>query len=431
VNVHFESDILDYQTLRAMAYATYGGAEPGEVLVTAERIDTTRPGEWHAEWSRTAERVLGVAEDAAESGNRRTARGAYFRAHNYFRTAEFFLSPDDERRPSTYERSVEAFRAGAGKLPRPPERLSIPYEGGSLPGYLFLPHRGTRAAGANDERGRTDGTNETGTAAPPFPTVVCIGGFDSICEELYFACGVPEALARGYAVVCFEGPGQGAPLREDGLSARPDWEHVVGPVLDALGPRPELDADRFALIGLSFGGYYAPRAAAFDDRVAACVAFDHMHDLYRAAAGESPRAAAIFQRAPDTVINAVATLGERVSAESRWLMDNGRWVFGVESAAEYMRTIQEYSLTGVAGDIDCPTLVLAGEDDHFVSVDLAREFADEVGEPATLRVFETASGAGEHCQSGNLSMACSVIYDWLDGALEQTAGRRPGHDRDH
>lgn len=411
MKVHFKSDILDYQTLRAMAYTTYGGAEPGEVLVTAERIDSTSPDEWHAEWSRTAQRVRGVAEDADEAGNHRTARGAYFRAHTYFRTAEFFLSPDDERRPPTYEQSVSAFRTGADLLPRPPERLSIAYEGTSLPGYLFLPDSGMQEAGS------ADWTGETGGAVTPFPTVVCLGGFDSICEELYFACGVPEALARGYAVVCFEGPGQGAPLREDGLTARPDWEHVVGPVLDDLARRAELDADRFALIGLSFGGYYAPRAAAFDDRVAACVAFDHMHDLYRAAAGESPRAAVLLQRVPDGVIDAVAALGECFSAESRWLMDNGRWVFGVESAAEYMRTIQKYSLTGLAGKIECPTLVLAGEDDHFVPVDLADEFAGEIGNSATLRIFDTGSGAGEHCQSGNLSLACGVIYDWLDGFL--------------
>lgn len=100
-------------------------------------------------------------------------------------------------------------------------------------------------------------------------------------------------------------------------------------------------------------------------------------------------------------------------------MANGRWVFGIEGAAEYLRTIQEYSLAGVASDIDCPTLVLAGEDDHFVPVDLAREFAEEIGEPATLRIFETGSGAAEHCQSGNLSLACNVIYDWLDDTFER------------
>jgi pimeloyl-ACP methyl ester carboxylesterase len=409
MKVHFSTDILDYQTLRAMAYTTFGGAEPGEVLVTAERIDDTNPGTWHEEWSRTADRVLDLAEDAAAAGNTRTARGAYFRAHNYYRTAEFFLHPEDDRRPATYERSVSAFREGAALLPRPPEQVTFPYEDTALPGYRFLP------AG-------TDGEGAEGAPEGPHPTVVCIGGFDSIMEELYFACGVPEALARGYAVVLFEGPGQGRPLREDGLTARPDWEHVVGPVLDDIQSHPALDEDRVALVGLSFGGYYAPRAAAGEDRVAACVAFDHMHDLYRAAAADSPRAAAIMERVPAGVINAMAGLGERVSAESRWLMNNGRWVFGVDTAAAYMDVLEEFSLEGRAGDIECPTLVLAGEDDHFVPVELADEFAAEIGEPATVRVFETASGAGEHCQMGNLSLATAAIYDWVD----ETVGR-PGN----
>jgi len=399
VKVQFSTDILDYQTLRAMAYTTFGGAEPGEVLVTAERIDSTSPDEWHAEWSDTAKRVLSEAESAQKAGNRRTARGAYFRAHTYFRTAEFFLHPDDERRPPTYERSVSAFQSGASLLERPPDRLSFAYEGTELPGYLFHPPESAGDA--------------------PYPTVVGVGGFDSIMKELYFALGVPEALTRGYAVVLFEGPGQGQPLREEGLTARPDWEHVVGPVLDDLEKRSELDKARLALAGMSFGGYYAPRAAAFEDRLAACVAFDHMHDLYRAAAAESPRAAAVLDRVPDWVINAVAGLGERFSAESRWLMNNGRWVFGVETAAEYMATLREYSLSGNASNIDCPTLVLAGSDDHFVPVDLCHEFATEIGEPATVRVFETDSGGGEHCQMGNLALATGTIYDWLDETLKR------------
>jgi dienelactone hydrolase len=395
MNVNFSTDILDFQALRAMAYTTFGGAEPGEVLVTAERIDSANADQWHEEWTRTADRVLERANSADDSGHTRTARGAYFRAHNYYRTAEFFLASDDARRIPTYEKSVDAFREGASLLPRPPEQIAIPYQDTDLPGYLFLPPD----ASSSDE---------------PLPTVVCLGGFDSVGEELYFACGAPEALARGYAVVLFEGPGQGAPLRYEELTARKDWENVVGPVIDELEPRPELDDDRIALIGLSFGGYYAPRAAAFESRVSACVAFDHMHDLYRAAAAGSPRVAMILERVPDGVINATAALGSRFSLESRWLMNNGRWVFGVDTAAEYMATLQEYSLTGVADAIECPTLVLAGEDDHFVPVELAHEFADEIGEQATLEVFETETGAAEHCQSGNLALVTGVIYDWLD-----------------
>jgi pimeloyl-ACP methyl ester carboxylesterase len=398
MKLNFSTDILDYQAIRAMAYTTFGGAEPGEVLVTADRIDTASADRWYEEWTRTADRVLETAESADAEGNTRTARGAYFRAHNYYRVAEFFLPRDDDRRLPTYEQSVEAFREGASLLPRPPERLSIPYEDTELPGYLFLPPE----ASSSDE---------------PLPTVVCLGGFDSIGEELYFACGAPEALARGYAVVLFEGPGQGAPLRYENVTARKDWEHVVGPVIDELEPRPEIDDDRIALAGLSFGGYYAPRAAAFEDRVSACVALGHFYDPFAAARADSPRASAVMMRMPSGVINGLARLGARFSIEQRWLLENYKWVFDVDTATEMTDSLQEYSLSGDAHRIDCPTLVMAGEDDHFVPVEQAHEFADEIGEQATLEVFETETGAAEHCQSGNLSLATGVIYDWLDENL--------------
>ncbi|RDI72617.1 alpha/beta hydrolase family protein [Halopelagius longus] len=395
MRVHFSGKAFDYQTLRAMSYTSFGGAEIGEVLTTAERIGKRDTESWHEEWRRTAERVEGLAEEAAETGRERTARRAYFRAHTYFRTAEFFLAADDARRRRTYERSREAFRAAAERLDSPATRVEIPYEDTRLPGYLFVP----------------------GEGGAPRPTVVCLGGFDSVAEELYFLCGVPEALARGYAVLLFDGPGQGAPLREEGLTARPDWEHVVGPAVDRAAELPSVDGGRIGLLGASFGGYYAPRAAAFDDRVAALVAFDHMHDLYRASEYDAPRLARAMRLAPDAAVNALASLGGRVSLESRWLMENSKWVFGVDSAAELQRTLPEYSLSGAADRIDCPTLVLAGEDDHFVPLGLAEEFADELTCPTTVRVFRTEEGAAEHCQVGNLTLASDVIYDWLDETL--------------
>ncbi|WP_129113469.1 alpha/beta hydrolase family protein [Halegenticoccus tardaugens] len=398
MRVHFSGRAFDYQTLRAVAYTTFGGAEPGEVLTTVDRIDEGDTEAWHAEWRRTAERVERSAAAAAAAGNDRTARAAYFRAHNYHRSAEFFLPAADPRRRPAYEKSRAAFRAGAERLDAPVRRLDVPYEDTTLPGYLFLP------------------SDET-PVIEPYRTIVCVGGFDSVAEELFFLCGVPEALARGYAVVLFDGPGQGAPLREQGLTARPDWERVVGPVLDALGEHDAVESQGVGLVGASFGGYYAPRAAAFEDRIAACVAFDHMHDLWRAASYENPRLASVVARAPDAIVNGFATFAARVSVESRWLMENSKWVFGVTSAAEFQRTLPRYSLSGVAGEIDCPTLVLAGEDDHFVPLALAQEFVDELAGPTTLRVFRTEEGAGEHCQVGNLRLATGVIYDWFDETL--------------
>lgn len=418
MRVHFAGQGFDYQTLRAMAYATYGGAEPGEVLATVERIEDGDTESWHREWRRTARLVEREAAEALDDGRRETARGAALRAHTYYRTAEFFLAPDDPRRRPTYERSRELFRTGADLLDARVERIDVPYEGTTLPGYLFVPSAGTRADGATDADARdADVPAETTGTAEARPTVVCVGGFDAVAEELYFLCGVPAALERGYACVVFDGPGQGAPLRYEDLRARPDWEAVVGPVLDYLEGEPVVDDDRVALLGASFGGYYAPRAAAFDERVAACVAFDHMHDLWGASAHESPRLARLLLRAPDALVDALADVGARFSVDARWLMANSEWVFGVRGAAELQRTLRRYSLVGVADRIDCPTLVLAGEDDHFVPLAMADEFVDLLECPTTLRVFRREEGAAEHCQVGNLSLAAAVIYDWLDETL--------------
>jgi dienelactone hydrolase len=399
MRLHFAGKAFDYQALRAMAYTTYGGAEPGEVLATVDRIRDGDTESWHTEWRRTAERVHRAADVARDAGQSRTARFAYLRAHTYYRTAEFFLDPDDPRRRPTYERSRETFRDGTALLDAPPDVVEIPYEGTTLPGYLFVPP----------------------DADGPLPTVVCLGGFDSLAEELYFLCGVPEALARGYAVVLFDGPGQGAPLRYQGLTARPDWEHVVGPVVEFLAGVQRVDRTRIGLVGVSFGGYYAPRAAAFDGRIAACVAFDHMHDLWRASASESPRLAAMLLRAPDSLVNGLAALGGRFSVDARWMLGNARWVFDVDTAADLQRTLRRYSLADDAGRIACPMLVLAGEDDHFVPLGLAQEFVDALTAPTTLRVFTTDEGAGEHCQVGNLRLATGVIYDWLDETLAPAA----------
>ncbi|MFC6724857.1 alpha/beta hydrolase family protein, partial [Halobium palmae] len=94
--------------------------------------------------------------------------------------------------------------------------------------------------------------------------------------------------------------------------------------------------------------------------------------------------------------------------------------FGVD-AAGFTAALKEYSLVGVADRVTCPTLVLAGEDDHLMPLPLAYRTVDELGGEATLRLFTREEGAAEHCQVGNLSLAHGVIYDWLDGTLGRAA----------
>ena len=103
-------------------------------------------------------------------------------------------------------------------------------------------------------------------------------GFDGTAEEMHYG-GAVAGVERGYHVLSFDGPGQGAARHLDGLVFRPDWENVVTPVLDWVITRPEVDQSRVGLIGFSMGGLLAPRAAAFEHRLAACVAVDGVYEL--------------------------------------------------------------------------------------------------------------------------------------------------------
>ncbi|MFD9637561.1 alpha/beta hydrolase family protein, partial [Streptomyces violascens] len=248
-----------YETLRSMSHIAYGGADFGEVLSTAERITEGDFGSWYTEWAATADRVAGEAETALKAGHRVSARDGFLRASNYYRSAEFFLHghPCDPRHDDAYDRSVECFKAAAALYTTPRiEPVEIPYEHTTLPGYLY----------------RVD------DSGAPRPTLIMHNGFDGTAEEMHFF-GAIAAVERGYNVLLFDGPGMPGPRHHQGLVFRPDWENVITPVIDFAETIPDIDDTRIALLGLSMGGILAPRAAAFEHRLAAVIAVDGLYEL--------------------------------------------------------------------------------------------------------------------------------------------------------
>jgi pimeloyl-ACP methyl ester carboxylesterase len=293
----------------------------------------------------------------------------------------------------TSARAIETFRSAA-EIQTRWTRVSIPYQGVHLTGYYLNV--------SGDEPGRT---------------LLAHGGFDSTVEEMYFVVG--EAARRyGWNCLVFEGPGQGAALRDHGLPMRPDWEAVVTPVVDvALGLRG-VDPDRIALLGMSLGGYLAPRAVAFEPRIAACIAYDGM---FRFGAGLSSVLAGSPAQASDPAQQVAALdrlIAERSSAPTlqRWALSSALWVLGVSDAAELLREVGRYDLTDVAGRITCPTLVCAGEEDLFGKEQPAVLY-DALTCPKTFIEFTAAEGAGEHCQEGALTLFHQRMFDWLDETL--------------
>jgi len=233
-----KDELFEAQLLRAIGYAPYGGADAAECLAVAGRITGTSLDSWHDAWMAAAARLYGQAEANAAAGQVASARSGFFRAANYFRTAGLFAMgvPLDPRLAEAHRREADSFRRGAALLAVPPEIVQIPYEDTFLPGYHF------RAA---DD-------------AAPRATMILVTGYDGTAEELYFANGA-AALERGYNVLAFDGPGQGAMLIDRGVPLRPDWENVITPVVDYLLTRPDTDPARIVLNGLSLGGYLAPQ----------------------------------------------------------------------------------------------------------------------------------------------------------------------------
>ena len=394
MKLHITEPTFSFELLRAASYGLYGGSEIGEVLSTAKQIRQGDFESWYIAWQRTAARIEAVANQALDKGHRVSAGQAFLRASNYYRTAEFFLAPDDPRCPATFEKSRTTFWQFLGLSGMCVEQVRIPYEGTTLPGYFY----------------RVDDSSF------PRRALLALPGFDSTGEELYFFAAA-AALQRGYNVLTIEGPGQGEPLRVQHLPARPDYEVPVHTAVDYLLTRSEVDPERIALMGTSMGGYYAARAAAFEPRLKALIVHSALFDLWATQTKTKPAFRLLEKWKSTRGLQSILNFAIRFNSELRWSVKNAKWVFGTSNPVEMIREIQRYSLKDIAGLVQQPTLILHGIGDHLFPLEQADMLYAALKAPTTMRVFTEEEGAEEHCQIGNMTLLHQVLFDWLDKTL--------------
>jgi pimeloyl-ACP methyl ester carboxylesterase len=394
----FDDETFSFETLRTAGFAAYGGADLGEVLATARHIREGDEASWHQAWKATAQRLAEIGDQARAAGHRVSAREAFLRASNYYRTAADFLLDEPATDPEMTSLSAgqhDTFAAAAALFDTPVRAVSVPYEHTALPAYLFL-------------------VDDSGGARP---TILYNSGYDSTREEAYFAIAA-AALRRGYNVLAFDGPGQGAVLREQQLVMRPDWEAVVSPVIDYALTRREIAADKIVLFGYSLGGYLVARAAAFDHRIAALILDDGIYDFHSAFAESLPPfLRSWIETGRDDVAVPVLTMLTFASLQIRWGLRNGMWVFGAESFAEMVRITRDYTLAGIGHQIVAPALIMDAEGDKFLKgqPQLVQKALTDAS--TTLVTLTDNEGAGEHTHAGAVSRAHQTMFDWLDATL--------------
>jgi alpha-beta hydrolase superfamily lysophospholipase len=395
MKIYFDNPEFDGQFLRAIDYAPLG-AQIGEAWAIAAQIQPGDTTGWYNAWSSYADRLYELAVKSRAAGQRISARDAFLRASNYYRTAYIFMFalPVDPRVIEAYEKQTDAFQKAAALFEPPIEILRIPYENTTLPGYFIKPD-------ASDA---------------PRKTLLCTGGYDGTCEELFFIIG-RGALERGYNVLTFDGPGQGGALVTQKLPMRADWEKVVTPVVDYLLTRSDVDSARIPLYGGSFGGYLAPRAAAFEHRLAACIADAALFDPAALSNKMFPPEIASALAKNDVAVLEPFFNKLQENTTQRFVLGRGMWVHGARTPWEYFRMFQAYSLADVAKNIQCPTFVDEAENDRRRGG--GRDLYDALQCPKEYVLFTASEGAGEHCEAGAREVFFQRMFDWLDRILTQ------------
>ncbi|TLD07195.1 hypothetical protein PgNI_10619 [Pyricularia grisea] len=342
------SGFFDFETVRILGTACYGGADVAEVLEAVGEIKSDDAASWEEAWRRQSWWAEALADQAREGGDREAARRAYLRASNYARASGYMYVSDlgaeggnapptqDPRALPVAEKVGRLFRKALALMEGEVRALSIPCGAQALPGLLYLPPPGKRIPGRDK-----------------IPVLVFLGGADSCQEELYYL--YPAAgPGLGYAVLTFDGPGQGIVLRKHGLRVRPDWEVVTSSVLDYLEaysaqhPGLELDMKAIAVSGASMGGYYALRSAV-DRRVKACVSIDPFYDMWDfGTAHVSPLFISAWTSGiiSSGFVDKLMTVVSRLWFQMKWEIALTGTLFGLSSPSQILLNMKNYTLSG-------------------------------------------------------------------------------------
>ena len=327
-------------------------------------------------WSKMADKLCALAAEDEAHERLISAGDKYGRAASYYLTAERLQAHNAPGRLALYKRFLDVFDRGGRLTGENCERVQIPYGGAHL-AALYV-----RAEGV------------TGRA----PVLVQLNGLDST-KEMKYRVGLPSWLARrGVASLIVDQPGTGEALRLHGMTAVYNSEIWASRIVDWLETRDDIDAKRIGCEGVSLGGYYCPRAVAFESRFACGVVWGANHD-WRDVQKKRLQREGNFP---------VPHYWEHVC-----------WVWGARDVHEFMRIVEDVHLDGVLDRITVPFLVTHGAKDSQIPLHWAQRTYDQlINSPKReLKIFAEREGGAQHSSFDNPANAGAYISDWVAETL--------------
>ena len=368
IDFFFPTEGMGSQTLRLVAEASQGGGDVFEISRVCKEIEFGDLESWEEEWVRKAEDTEARAKKCLAAGHERSAMQYFFAANQYWRMADVFLRIDrNDDKAAYFTKSQENFRAAAALHDPPIEVIEVQCGDETYDGYFCHPR--------NPKPGK-------------WPALFFIGGADAFAEEIYFSG--KEMTERGYAMLLVDTPGRGSSMYLKNIPTRADYEVPGKACFDYLFSRPEIDSDRVGLMGISMAGYYAPRVAAFEDRIKCLVSWagcysilDDLYDFYE-------HLQPVVQR-----------------------------LLGGVSHEEAREQLKAFTMEGLAGNIKVPTLMTHGTSDKLMDWKGAQKLFDEISaEDKTLVLYDDPKVGGTvHCSHDCWVHQGPMIFDWIEEHL--------------
>ena len=365
---------FDYQLNRVI---NWDGGRIEDIQPVAAKIKTS------ADWKRE----LIALGDCAMRENR------IQNAIAYYRMSEFFMYDGDPDKKAYYKKATDLFYQYysdyfEGENPRI-EKLEVPYENVRLPVMHVVP--------SGKCRGK----------------ILLHGGNDSYFEEFLFT--VLYLQEQGFEVYMFEGPGQGGVMRMQGMHFTHEWEKPVKAVLDFF------NLEDVTIIGISLGGYLAPRAAAFDKRITKVVAWSVFPCFQDVIVGmQKPLIQKLFyffmKLHARPLINFVFSMKAKKEPVIDWGLKHGCYAYEAKDAYGYARKLKLYNLEPVADKITQDILIVGANQDHFIDYRLVGREINMLKNvrSLTFRLFTDKEDAQNHCNVGNGKAVLDTICNWIE-----------------